>query len=111
KFIESDGRDLLQGVVAGGMLYSHGMELAFDCLALDRAHREQLEAMNDGAIPRMAKRAGEMLLEQAGKLRSLFKDRRKKPITLLKSYLKSKVTGDDARRETDRGPNTTGDMK
>jgi hypothetical protein len=37
--IDRYGDDLLEGVVAGGILYYHGISLAADCLALDQAHR------------------------------------------------------------------------
>jgi hypothetical protein len=39
RLIDSVGEELLQGVLAGGIMYYHGMALAADTLALDRAHR------------------------------------------------------------------------
>jgi hypothetical protein len=39
RLIDAVGEELLQGVLAGGIMYYHGMALAADTLALDRAHR------------------------------------------------------------------------
>jgi hypothetical protein len=39
RLIDAVGEELLQGVLAGGIMYYHGMALAADTLAVDRAHR------------------------------------------------------------------------
>ena len=39
RLIDAVGEDLLQGVLAGGIMHYHGMALAADTLAVDRAHR------------------------------------------------------------------------
>ena len=40
-FVERTGVEILEGVLAGGVLYYHGMALAADCLALDCQHERQ----------------------------------------------------------------------
>ena len=47
--IENVGDDLLQGVLAGGVIYHHGMAIAADVLALDKVHRRSPE-MNGNAL-------------------------------------------------------------
>ena len=42
-FIEHTANDLLQGVMAAGILYYHGMALAAECLSLDEEHRRDPE--------------------------------------------------------------------
>ena len=39
RLVDAVGEELLQGVLAGGIMYYHGMALAADTLAADRAHR------------------------------------------------------------------------
>jgi hypothetical protein len=41
--VEQSGVEILEGVLAGGILYYHGMALAADCLALDLQHRASPE--------------------------------------------------------------------
>jgi hypothetical protein len=41
--IDRYGDDLLEGILAGGILYYHGISLAADCLALDRTDRASTE--------------------------------------------------------------------
>lgn len=78
-FIESTTDDLLQGVLAGGILYYHGMALAAECLALDRVHRNSPEmnrtisqAMTVACAP-----AGRVLLDQVRAMRRFLRDRRR----------------------------------
>jgi hypothetical protein len=78
-FIETTANDLLQGVLAGGILYYHGMALAADCLALDEEHRHSSEmtrtigqAMNIACAP-----AGRMLRDQVRRMREFLRERRR----------------------------------
>jgi hypothetical protein len=78
-FIEVTADDLLQGVLAGGILYYHGMALAAECLALDEEHRNSPEmnrtigqAMSVACVP-----AGRVLLEQVRAMRQFLRARRK----------------------------------
>ena len=77
-FIESTANDLLQGVLAGGILYYHGMALAAECLALDYEHRRSPEmtrtigqAMNIACAP-----AGRLLRDQVRRMRAFLRERR-----------------------------------
>jgi hypothetical protein len=78
-FVETTADDLLQGVLAGGILYYHGMALAAECLALDEQHRNSPEmnrtisqAMSTACAP-----AGRVLLEQVRAMRLLLRERRR----------------------------------
>ena len=78
-FIEATSNDLLQGVLAGGILYYHGMALAADCLALDEEHRRSPEmtrtigqAMNIACAP-----AGRLLRDQVRRMREFLRERRR----------------------------------
>lgn len=78
-FVEITADDLLQGVLAGGILYYHGMSLAADCLALDEQHRASPE-MNRTIGQAMAVAcapAGKVLLEQVRAMRRFLRARRK----------------------------------
>jgi hypothetical protein len=77
-FIESTANELLQGVLAGGILYYHGMALAAECLALDLEHRHSPEmtrtighAMTIACAP-----AGQLLRDQVRWMRQFLRDRR-----------------------------------
>jgi hypothetical protein len=78
-FIETTANDLLQGVLAGGILYYHGMALAAECLALDEEHRRSPEmtrtigqAMNIACAP-----AGRLLRDQVRRMREFLRERRR----------------------------------
>lgn len=78
-FIEHTANDLLQGVMAGGILYYHGMALAAACLALDEPHRRSPEmtrtigqAMTMACTP-----AGRLLRNQVRKMREFLRERRR----------------------------------
>ncbi len=78
-FIEATANDLLQGVLAGGILYYHGMALAADCLALDEEHRRSPEmtrtigqAMSVACTP-----AGRLLRDQVRRMREFLRERRR----------------------------------
>jgi hypothetical protein len=78
-FVETTANDLLQGVLAGGILYYHGMALAAECLALDEEHRRSPEmtrtigeAMNIACAP-----AGRLLRDQVRRMREFLRERRR----------------------------------
>jgi hypothetical protein len=78
-FVETTADDLLQGVLAGGILYYHGMALAAECLALDECHRNSPEmnrtisqAMSMACVP-----AGRVLLDQVRAMRQFLRERRR----------------------------------
>jgi hypothetical protein len=78
-FVEVTADDLLQGVLAGGILYYHGMALAAECLALDEQHRNSPEmnrtiaqAMSVACAP-----AGRVLLDQVRAMRQFLRERRR----------------------------------
>lgn len=101
-FIEFAANDLLQGVIAGGILYYHGMALAAECLALDAEHRRDPEmnrtisqAMTVACAP-----AGRLLREQVRKMRAFLRERRRQILTVTKenvtgaaSKMRDAVTG------------------
>ncbi|MEX0926535.1 MAG: hypothetical protein WD208_07435 [Dehalococcoidia bacterium] len=77
------GKELLQGAIAGGVLYHHGMSIAADALALDKEHRNTREmnrSPREGAI-RVANVAGQMLRNQVRRFRNAWRERRRKPVT------------------------------
>ncbi len=83
-FIDKTGDELLEGAIAGGILYYHGIAVAADCLALDRIHREsanmnrtlrQCMAVSSGC-------AGQVLLEGARTLRKALREKRRRALTL-----------------------------
>ena len=98
--IESNGRDLLQGVTAGGVLMSHGLELAAECLAMDAEHRASPELNRNfrGMLTVVAKRAGQLLFEHIKSTRQLFRDRRTKPFKAVAHAIKKKLVGQTAAR-------------
>ena len=85
-FIEHSANDLLQGVLAGGILYYHGMAIAAECLALDEEHRHSPEmtrtisqAMGVACAP-----AGRLLREQVRNMRKFLRERRRQIFTAAK---------------------------
>lgn len=85
-FIEHTANDLLQGVLAGGILYYHGMALAAECLALDEEHRRSPEmtrtisqAMSVAAAP-----AGRLLRDQVRRMREFLRERRRQILGVAK---------------------------
>ena len=98
-FIEATANDLLQGVLAGGVLYFHGMALASECLALDLEHRES-PAMTRTVAQSMAVAclpAGRILRDQVRRMRAFLRSRRQLAFTAAKEMAK---TGVDKLRET-----------
>ena len=92
-FIESASTDLLQGVLAGGVLYFHGMAIAADCLSLDNQHRQSSlmnrtisQSMLVACVP-----AGRMLREQVRRMRSFFRERRQLAFSAAKDTAKQGV--------------------
>ena len=92
-FIEATSNDLLQGVLAGGILYYHGMALAADCLALDEEHRRSPEmtrtigqAMNVACAP-----AGRLLRDQVRRMREFLRERRRLAFVAAKDAAKHGV--------------------
>lgn len=89
-FIEATANDLLQGVLAGGILYYHGMALAADCLALDEEHRHSAEmtrtigqAMSVACAP-----AGRLLRDQVRHMREFLRERRRLIFAVAKNKAK-----------------------
>ncbi len=77
-FIEAAANDLLQGVLAAGVLYFHGMALAADCLAVDGEHRASVK-MNRTVAESMAVAcapAGRILRDQVRTMRAFLRQRR-----------------------------------
>ena len=77
--IESIGDELLQGVLAGGALYFHGMALAAECLALDQRHRgsaAMARTFRDG-VNAVSKTAGAILREQIKSRSTAYRERRR----------------------------------
>jgi hypothetical protein len=85
-FVNATADDLLQGVLAGGILYYHGMALAADCLALDREHRSSPEmtrtvsqAMMTACAP-----AGRLLRDQTRRMREFLAEKRRQAVRAAK---------------------------
>ncbi|MBM3941205.1 MAG: hypothetical protein FJ318_10100 [SAR202 cluster bacterium] len=77
--VDAMGNELLQGAIADGILYHHGMALAADTLALDQAHRESA-AMHRGArqgTARAASVAGRILQSHIRDYRAAYRQRRR----------------------------------
>jgi hypothetical protein len=92
-FVEATSNDLLQGVLAGGILYYHGMALAADCLALDEEHRRSPEmtrtigqAMTVACTP-----AGRILRDQVRRMREFLRERRRLVFVAAKDAAKQGV--------------------
>lgn len=89
-FIESTADDLLQGVLAAGVLYYHGMALAADCLALDQEHRRspQMNRTISQAMGIALAPAANLLRDQVRALRQFLRERRKLAIRTVGDRLK-----------------------
>jgi hypothetical protein len=71
------GDELLQGAVAGGVLYYHGMTIASDVLALDLEHRRSAQMTRtplQGAM-RAAGVGGKLLRDQVRRYRGAYSER------------------------------------
>lgn len=89
--IESIGDDLLQGVMAGAIIYFHGMSLAAETLALDQQHLKS-EPMERGVmdgITEISATAKRILKEQIQTRRKAYRERRRLA-TMFKS-IKSRI--------------------
>jgi len=89
-FIEATANDLLQGVLAGGVLYFHGMALAADCLAVDREHRassEMTRTIAQSMLVAVAP-AGQLLRDQVRRMRAFLRGRRQLAFTAAKDAAK-----------------------
>lgn len=80
--IEEAGEELVQGALAGGILYYHGMAIAADVLALDEEHRrspEMTRTAKQGAM-RVAGVAGQMLRDQVRRYRGAYRQKNQAPL-------------------------------
>lgn len=70
-FIDDTADDMLQGVLAGGILYYHGMDLAAECLALDerRGNSPEMTRTISQAMTMACAPAGQVLLDQVRAMR------------------------------------------
>jgi hypothetical protein len=89
-FIDATANDLLQGVLAGGVLYFHGMALAAECLAVDSEHRASAgmtrtiaQSMSVACTP-----AGRILRDQVRRMRAFLRARRQLAFTATKDAAK-----------------------
>ena len=72
----------MEGVLAGGVVYYHGMAIAAECLALDHQHRHSAE-MNRAirqAVANGCASAGQLVRKQAQDLRAALKEKRKQAV-------------------------------
>jgi hypothetical protein len=94
-FIEHAANDLLQGVMAAGILYYHGMALAAECLALDEEHRRSPEMTRtiSEAMAMACAPAGQLLRKQVRDMRSFLRERRRQ----IFAVAKGNVSGTAAR--------------
>jgi len=77
--IKEGGDELLQGAIAGGVLYYHGMAIAADVLALDATHRESPSMTRtplQGGM-KTAATAGQVLRHQVLRYRGMYRERAK----------------------------------
>ncbi len=81
-FVEHTANDLLQGVLAAGILYYHGMALAAECLALDEEHRRQPDMTRTmtQATAMACAPAGRLLRDQVRSMRQFLRQRRRQMI-------------------------------
>jgi hypothetical protein len=102
-FIESTADDLLQGVLAGGVLYYHGMALASGCLALDEEHRRSAEMTRTigQAMAAASERAARLLRDQVKLLRDFLRERRRVVFTTAKDRMKQGLLQRFRRAEPD----------
>ena len=78
-FVEYAANDLVQGVLAAGVLYYHGMALAADCLALDQEHRcsPEMTRTIGQAMQLTCAPAGRLLRNQVRQMRQFLRERRR----------------------------------
>jgi hypothetical protein len=87
RFIDRNGNELVQGALAGGMLYWQGTDLAAEVLARDREQRRQPpfnRTIRDGAAS-MAQRMGELLRVAARQLRAGYRGRKRRAVKAIKN--------------------------
>jgi hypothetical protein len=92
-FIETTSTDLLQGVLAAGILYYHGMAIAADCLALDEEHRRapEMNRTTRQAMMIACAPAGLLLRDQVRKMREFLRERRRLAFAAAKDVAKQGV--------------------
>jgi hypothetical protein len=79
EIIERSGDEMLQGVLAGGVLYYQGMAVAADVLAMDQRHRDSKEmnrSFKDG-IDKVIPEAGKILKSYIGLRRKAIRKKKK----------------------------------
>ena len=93
--------ELVQGVIAGGILYHHGMSLAADVLALDADHRRSpsLNRSMLAGMTEMKNAAQELATHQVKALRDAYRQRRRQSIGRLSN---SSSLPDRVRRRAER---------
>ena len=93
-FIEHFGNELVQGALAAGILYWHGIDLAAEVLARTREHRDSpalRRTIMDCAMASAAS-AGEKALHGAAReLRQAYRDRRMKALKSLPHLASTKL--------------------
>jgi hypothetical protein len=92
--IREGGDELLQGAIAGGVLYYHGMAIAADVLALDATHRESPSMTRtplQGAM-KTAATAGQLLRNQVLRYRGVYRERAKASFRGAKQVVSDKLT-------------------
>ena len=103
--------ELVQGVIAGGILYHHGMSLAADVVALDADHRRS-PALNRSMLAGMSEMkdaAQELASKQVRALRDAYRQRRRQSIGRLAN---SSSLPDRVRRRAERAAGrATGDAE
>jgi hypothetical protein len=101
-FIEHTANDLLQGVMAAGILYYHGMALAAECLALDEEHHRSPEMSRSigQAMAVACAPAGQLLRDQVRKMRSFLRERRRQVFAVAKENVSGSA---DKFRQTAKG--------
>lgn len=100
------GDELLQGAIAGGVLYHHGMAIAADVLALDAAHRESPSMTRtplQGAM-KTAATAGQLLRDQVRRYRGVYRERKKAPIRAVSDKIPRRK---HAQKQLPAGPRPT----
>jgi hypothetical protein len=77
-FVEHHSGEMVQGVLAGGILYWHGCNLAGDILAINQSHRRsaELRVTVFGCAQEAAKKAGVVLQAATRGMRSIYRERR-----------------------------------
>ena len=77
--IDRYGDDLIEGILAGGILYYHGISLAADCLAVDRAQRASADWNRTPyqATAVIASFAGGILRKHVREYRAVLREKRR----------------------------------